>query len=348
MDMRTDAPAHLLLDSASGWRPAAGAADPLPEPVQDRDALVLPPGVREAALVTVPLDSGISRCRWHRIRVDADVPSGSALVVQLATTGDDPDGVPGPDDWQTAAGPAYDFLVDQPPGQYLVLRLLLGRTDASTPGPAVRQVRLDLPGPPLPISSRPSTARTRPPTTSPSGSSPCSTRWSRPSTGPRNGPPHCSTRPACRTVCCRGSRVCSASIWGPTPTRRRARVPAAAPQAARPPARRTRGPRSSRRPYCADSSPRHPSCAGGAAHPAGSPLRCTSCWGYARRSWNRPLRRGVRWAGTRAWVRCGCSGGRRRGCGSAAPRSSVRGWQEPAPAGAERRCVRSATRTTTR
>ncbi|WP_405809943.1 hypothetical protein OG729_34920 [Streptomyces sp. NBC_00210] len=145
MDMRTDAPAHLLLDSASGWRPAAGAADPLPEPVQDRDALVLPPGVREAALVTVPLDSGISRCRWHRIRVDADVPSGSALVVQLATTGDDPDGVPGPDDWQTAAGPAYDFLVDQPPGQYLVLRLLLGRTDASTPGPAVRQVRLDLP-----------------------------------------------------------------------------------------------------------------------------------------------------------------------------------------------------------
>ncbi|MFF0066819.1 hypothetical protein ACFYRC_35970 [Streptomyces sp. NPDC005279] len=145
MDIRTDAPAHLLLDSASGWRPAAGAADPLPEPVQDHDALVLPPGVREAALVTVPLDSGISRCRWHRIRIDAEVPSGSALVVQLATTGDDPDGVPGPDDWQTAAGPAYDILVDQPPGQYLVVRLLLGRTDASAPGPAVRQVRLDLP-----------------------------------------------------------------------------------------------------------------------------------------------------------------------------------------------------------
>ncbi|MFF3400113.1 hypothetical protein ACFYW6_16475 [Streptomyces sp. NPDC002659] len=145
MDIRTDAPAHLLLDSASGWRPAAGAADPLPVPVQDGDALVLPPGVTEAALVTVPLDSGSSRCRWHRIRVDADVPSGSALVVQLATTGDDPDGVPGPDDWQTVAGPVYDVLVDQPPGQYLVVRLLLGRTDASAPGPAVRQLRLDLP-----------------------------------------------------------------------------------------------------------------------------------------------------------------------------------------------------------
>ena len=145
MDMRTDAPAHLLLDSASGWRPAAGAADPLPVPVQDDDALVMPPGVTEAALVTVPLDSGISRCRWHRIRVEADVPSGSALVVQLTTTGDDPDGVPGPDDWQTVAGPAYDVLVDQPPGQYLVVRLLLGRTDPAAPGPAVRQLRLDLP-----------------------------------------------------------------------------------------------------------------------------------------------------------------------------------------------------------
>lgn len=74
MDIRTDAPTHLLLDAASGWRPAEGAAAPLPAPVQDGDALVLPPGVTEAALVTVPLDSGISRCRWHRIRIDADVP----------------------------------------------------------------------------------------------------------------------------------------------------------------------------------------------------------------------------------------------------------------------------------
>ncbi|WP_051745282.1 phage tail protein [Streptomyces yerevanensis] len=145
MDVRTDSPTHLLLDSASGWRPATGSAAPLPEPVRDGDALVLPPDVTEAALVTIPLDSGISRCRWHRVRVVAEVPSGSALVVQLATTGDDPVGVPGPDDWQTVAGPAYDVLVDQPPGRYLVVRLLLGRGDAATAGPAVRQLRLDLP-----------------------------------------------------------------------------------------------------------------------------------------------------------------------------------------------------------
>ncbi|MCX4673183.1 hypothetical protein OG453_42245 [Streptomyces sp. NBC_01381] len=145
MDIRADAPAYLLLDSASGWCPAAGAAAPLPEPVQEGDALVLPSGVTEAALVTVPLDSGISRCRWHRVRVDADVPSGSALVVQLATTGDDPEAAPGPDDWQTVVGPSYDVLVDQPPGRYLAVRLLLGRSDTAGPGPAVRQLRLDLP-----------------------------------------------------------------------------------------------------------------------------------------------------------------------------------------------------------
>jgi hypothetical protein len=145
VDIRADAPAHLLLDAASGWCPAESAAAPLPAPVQDGDALVLPSGVTEAALVTVPLDSGISRCRWHRIRIDADVPSGSVLVVQLATTGDDPAGVPGPEDWQSVAGEAHDVLVDQPPGRFLVVRLLLGRADAAAPGPAVRQLRLDLP-----------------------------------------------------------------------------------------------------------------------------------------------------------------------------------------------------------
>ena len=145
MDIRTDAPAHLLLDSASGRRQDPGAGAPLPEPVQEGDALVLPSGITEAALVTVPLDSGISRCRWHRVRVDADVPPGSALVLQLATTGDDAEAAPGPDDWQTVAGPAYDVLVDQPPGRYLVVRMLLGRSDAAGPGPAVRQLRLDFP-----------------------------------------------------------------------------------------------------------------------------------------------------------------------------------------------------------
>ncbi|MFI1258540.1 hypothetical protein ACH4U6_32815 [Streptomyces netropsis] len=144
MDTRADAPSHLLLDVASGWRPAPGPHGPLPPPVVAGDALVLGPGVREAALVTAPLDSGISRCRWHRVRIDADVPSGSALVTQLAVVGDTLDH-PAPDDWQTVAAPARDVLVDQPPGRYLVVRLLLGREDAAAPGPAVRQIRLDLP-----------------------------------------------------------------------------------------------------------------------------------------------------------------------------------------------------------
>ncbi|WCE01890.1 hypothetical protein PGH47_42035 [Streptomyces sp. HUAS 31] len=137
---------QLLLDSVSGWRPGPGPS-PLPTPVVDGDALVLPAGVNEAVLVTEPLDSGVSRCRWHRVRVDADVPVGAALVVQVTTIGDDPRTVPGDGDWQTVSAAAdgrVDFLVDQPPGRYLVARLLLGRSVAASAGPSVRQTRLDV------------------------------------------------------------------------------------------------------------------------------------------------------------------------------------------------------------
>src|SRR5262249_46948111 len=140
VSLRADTPAPLLLDATAGWRPAPGGADPLPEPVQEGDALVLAPGVTQSALVSIPLDSRISRCRSHRLRIDADVAPGSALAVQLASVGEDPAGVPGPGDWQTVTAPARDVLVAQPPGRYLVVRLLLGRTDAAAPGPAVRQV----------------------------------------------------------------------------------------------------------------------------------------------------------------------------------------------------------------
>ena len=34
------------------------------------------------------IDSGISRCRWHRVRIDADVPPGTSLDVQVATADD--------------------------------------------------------------------------------------------------------------------------------------------------------------------------------------------------------------------------------------------------------------------
>ncbi|MCG0288576.1 phage tail protein I [Streptomyces sp. PSAA01] len=89
---------------------------------------------------TTLIDSGISRCRWHRVRVDADVPDGTAVAVQLVVSEDNryEDS-----DWQTSAPGATDFLVDQPPGRFLRLRLRLAGDGATTP--VVRRIRLDFP-----------------------------------------------------------------------------------------------------------------------------------------------------------------------------------------------------------
>ena len=94
------------------------------------------PPVRErrGQLLTTAIDSGIPRCRWHRVRVDADVPFGTALEVAVATIGVSDDAAARrrhADPWwhavprrarrirATGRRPqARDFLVDQPPGRY--------------------------------------------------------------------------------------------------------------------------------------------------------------------------------------------------------------------------------------
>ena len=119
-----------------------------------------PPALeRRGQLLTLPIDSGIARCRWHRVRIDADLPSGTSLEVKVAASEapDPPDqgdpgregewsqfpaGLPHPQDWQRAPG-VVDVLVRQPPGRYLFLCLrLLGDGRAT---PVVRRVRLDFP-----------------------------------------------------------------------------------------------------------------------------------------------------------------------------------------------------------
>ncbi|KAF0648730.1 MULTISPECIES: phage tail protein [Streptomyces] len=94
----------------------------------------------DGSYVTALVDSGISRCRWHRVRVDADVPPGTSVSVSLVVT---EDGRYEDGDWRAAAPGAADFLVDQPPGRYLRLRLRLTGDGAATP--VVRRVRLDFP-----------------------------------------------------------------------------------------------------------------------------------------------------------------------------------------------------------
>jgi phage tail-like protein len=132
---------------------------------------IKPPGspklYEQGQLLTRAIDSGIPRCRWHRVRIDADVPSGTSLEIAVATSEPMPDGsepsprgdrnregewkdfkagVPHPLDWQVAPAGAMDFLINQPPGRLLYVRLrlkLLKKNQQATP--VVRRVRLDFP-----------------------------------------------------------------------------------------------------------------------------------------------------------------------------------------------------------
>jgi len=103
----------------------------------------------------IPIDSGIARCRWHRVRVELELPERTGLELALATL--ETPGAPIADpDWQVvdagpitpapahgAAGSVCDFLIDQPPGRYLALRLALRGDGARTP--RIRRIRIDFP-----------------------------------------------------------------------------------------------------------------------------------------------------------------------------------------------------------
>ena len=115
---------------------------------------------KQGQLLTLPIDSGIPRCRWHRVRIDADVPVGCSAVVAVAASEESAPapqgaaaadaqwaafqpGVPHPQDWQTGVAGASDFLIDQPAGRYLFVRIRLTGDGVSTP--VVRRVRIDFP-----------------------------------------------------------------------------------------------------------------------------------------------------------------------------------------------------------
>ncbi|MGW4523931.1 phage tail protein [Amycolatopsis sp. NPDC004378] len=96
--------------------------------------------VPQGEFTTGLVDSGISRCRWHRVRVSADVPPGTAVSVAVVVS---EDGRFAESDWQTAPAGVTDFLVDQPPGRYLTVRVRLSGDSAATP--VLHRIRLDFP-----------------------------------------------------------------------------------------------------------------------------------------------------------------------------------------------------------
>ncbi|QBX35176.1 phage tail protein [Paracoccus liaowanqingii] len=113
---------------------------------------------RQGQLLTRALDSGIPRCRWHRLILDAEIPAGTRLGLAVATSETalptaqgtvDPDwagfapGLPHPGDWQVIEPGQLDALIRTPPGRYLFLRLRLSGDGSATP--RVRRIHIDFP-----------------------------------------------------------------------------------------------------------------------------------------------------------------------------------------------------------
>jgi phage tail-like protein len=127
----------------------------LPEPLSP------PPPSRQYAtqgqLLTLAIDSGMPRCRWHRIRVEGDVPNGTSLSVAVSSSEDPlpaPQGLaegdwaafapgrPHPGDWQTQDD-SNDYLIRQPAGRYLFVRIRMTGDGLQTP--RLQRLRLDFP-----------------------------------------------------------------------------------------------------------------------------------------------------------------------------------------------------------
>jgi phage tail-like protein len=102
---------------------------------------------REGSITTgvhSPLDSGIPRCSWHRVRIELDLPPRTGVTASLASA-EDPAGDIAAEDWQHIDDPAAigDFLIDQPPGRYLHVKLHLRGDGLATP--RIRRIRIDFP-----------------------------------------------------------------------------------------------------------------------------------------------------------------------------------------------------------
>lgn len=116
---------------------------------------------RQGQLLTLAIDSGIPRCRWHRVRLDAKIPPGTWLEVTVSSH-EEPtpppqapaliavgewagfaSGLPNPDDWTPSTADPRDFTIDQPPGRYLFVRIRMTGDGLSTP--RLRRMRIDLP-----------------------------------------------------------------------------------------------------------------------------------------------------------------------------------------------------------
>ncbi len=111
-----------------------------PDGEPPRPIAVGPPRQREGWLETGPLDGGHDHARWRRVSVDAMVPLGTTVDLQVCVVSDATD-VPAAGDWERIG--QLDALIQrQPPGRYLRTRLRLAGDGAETP--LVRGIRFDI------------------------------------------------------------------------------------------------------------------------------------------------------------------------------------------------------------
>jgi phage tail-like protein len=119
-----------VLTTCYTWR-GRPRTEPVPEAGEYRKC---------GTFTTSLINSGISRCRWHRVRVDASLPPGTAVSVKIVVS---EDGQFAETDWQKAPPGVTDFLVDQPPGRFLTVHVELSGDGSVTP--VLRRIRLDFP-----------------------------------------------------------------------------------------------------------------------------------------------------------------------------------------------------------
>ena len=122
------------------------------QPACEAPATTLTPPVLERAgtWISTQLDSGIYRCPWHRIRVQAQVPPATSLRVSTYSQDEAAGDAAVPDiadaDWRPM-GPVRpgdnDLLILGSPGRYLWVRLDLAGDGYSTP--SVPSLRLEYP-----------------------------------------------------------------------------------------------------------------------------------------------------------------------------------------------------------
>lgn len=153
---------HFCIEDRAEGAKRLRCFDCFGRPAEPPPAAPAPPAFGpRGQLITAAIDSGIPRCRWHRVRIDAEVPPGTSLELAVSTHEEAQpvpqappliqdgewtgfaSGAPHPSDWYEAQLGALDFVVDQPPGRYLFVRLRLKGDGARSP--VVHRIRLDFP-----------------------------------------------------------------------------------------------------------------------------------------------------------------------------------------------------------